>query len=220
MHGQGAGDWTTLGALAVASFLLLLGDTSLNVVLPQVRSELGLGLGGLEWLVNSYTLALAVLLLPAGRLVDRFGARHVFLAGLLVFMFASLLAGLAPELVTLLAARVAQGAGAALATPAALAVITESFRPGRRGVALGIWTAAATSALAIGPLLGAALAAVGGWRAVLLVNVPASLAVLTLSPRLLPKTAGRRQGQFDFPGLASSAIGLGALLFALSNADS
>ncbi len=211
------GSWWTLFALAVSSFLLLLGDTSLNVVLPDVGRRFGLSLGGLEWLVNSYTLALAVLLLPAGKLADRLGARRVFLAGVLVFSAASLIAGLAPEAIVLFAARVAQGAGAALATPAALALITESFPVGRRGLALGLWTAAATTALAIGPMVGAGLGALGGWRAVLLVNVPAGAAVLAIAAAVLPRSAGRPDGRFDFAGLASSALGLGALLYALTN---
>ena len=211
------GSWWTLFALAVSSFLLLLGDTSLNVVLPDVGRRFGLSLGGLEWLVNSYTLALAVLLLPAGKLADRLGARRVFLAGVLVFSAASLIAGLAPEAIVLFAARVAQGAGAALATPAALALITESFPVGRRGLALGLWTAAATTALAIGPMVGAGLGTLGGWRAVLLVNVPAGAAVLAIAAAVLPRSAGRPDGRFDFAGLASSALGLGALLYALTN---
>jgi EmrB/QacA subfamily drug resistance transporter len=209
--------WWTLFALTLSSFLLLLGDTSLNVVLPDVGRQFGLSLSGLEWLVNGYTLALAVLLLPAGKLADRLGARRVFLAGVLLFSAASLAAGLAPETVALFGSRVAQGAGAALATPAALALITETFPAEKRGLPLGLWTAAATTALAIGPMVGAGLGAVGGWRAVLLVNVPAGVVVLAIAAHVLPHSAGRADGRFDFAGLASSALGLGALLYALTN---
>jgi EmrB/QacA subfamily drug resistance transporter len=212
-----AGSWWTLFALALSSFLLLLGDTSLNIVLPDLGRRFGLSLGELEWLVNSYTLALAVLLLPAGKLADRLGARRVFLAGIVLFTAASFAAGLAPEVLVLFGARVAQGAGAALATPAALALITENFPVGRRGIALGLWTAAATTALAIGPVVGAGLGAVGGWRAVLLVNVPAGAAVVAMTARVLPHSTGRADGRFDFAGLASSALGLGTLLYALTN---
>lgn len=212
--------WGTLAALAAASFLLLLGDTSLSVALPAVRRDLGVGLGGLEWLVNSYTLALAVLLLPGGKLADRLGARPVFLTGLSVFVVASSFAGLAPTLGLLIAARIVQGAGAALAAPAALALITTAFPAGRRALALGIWTGASTSALAIGPLAGAALIALGGWRMTLLINVPLGLAALILARRLLHKTpANAGATGFDFGGLATSALALGALLYAMTNAS-
>lgn len=212
-----AGRWLTLGVLALASFLLLLGDTSLNVVLPQVGDDLNLGLRGLEWLVNTYTLALAVVLLPAGKAADRFGARRVFLVGIAIFVSASTLAGLAPDAVTLLAARLVQGIGAALATPAALSLITVSFDGRRRGAALGVWTAAATSAVAIGPLVGALLSAVAGWRAVLFINAPLGLGVLVAARRLLPDTAGRAAAAFDATGLATSAFGLSALVYGLSS---
>jgi EmrB/QacA subfamily drug resistance transporter len=208
--------WATLAALSLSSFLLLLGDTSLSVVLPAVRRDLGVGLGGLEWLVNSYTLALAVTLLPAGRACDRLGARRVFLGRLGIIPAASLAAGMMPSLPLLLAARVVQGAGAGLASPAALALISTNFDERRRGLALGLWTAAATSALAFGPLAGAAMEALGSWRLVLLVNGPLGV-IVALAARRLLAVPGRAGRGFDVVGLATSAVGLSSLLYGLTN---
>ena len=140
----------------LAAFLLSLQDTAAAVALPTMGRELELGTAGLEWVVNAYTVALMVLVLPAGRLADRFGRRRLFVIGLVVFGVASLAAGLASAGAMLLAARVVQGAGAGLMGPASLALVSE-MGGGRRAAAVGGWAAAAAAGLALGPLLGAVL---------------------------------------------------------------
>lgn len=139
----------------LAAFLLSLQDTAAAVALPTIGRDLELGAAGLEWVVNAYTVALMVLVLPAGRLADRFGRRRLFVIGLVVFGVASLAAGLASDGVVLLVSRVVQGAGAGLMGPASLALVGETGR-GRRAAAVGAWAGAAAG-LALGPLLGAVL---------------------------------------------------------------
>ena len=209
--------WLGLGALALVSFLLTLDDTALSVALPSVGRDLGLGLSGLEWVVNAYTLALAALLLAGGRLADALGARRVFLIGLAVFTLASLAAGLAPSGVLLLAARGLQGAGAALIMPASLAIIHAGFPERRRGLAVGVWAGVSAAGLAIGPLLGAALTGSFGWGSIFLVNVPVGVLALAAGRVILAKSkpAARRR-RFDLAGMLTSAVTLVALVFALT----
>ena len=209
--------WLGLGALALASFLLTLDDTALAVALPSIARDLGLGLSGLEWVVNAYTLALAVLLLPGGWLADAFGARRVFLAGLAAFTIASLTAGLAPTGLLLIAARVLQGGGAALMMPAALAIISSTFQARRRGMAIGIWAGLSAGGLALGPLLGAALTESLGWRSIFFVNVPLGALGLAFGRAILEESKpASRRGRFDLAGLLASGATLFALVFALT----
>ena len=209
--------WLGLGALALVSFLLTLDDTALSVALPSIGRDLGLGISGLEWVVNAYTLALAALLLVGGRLADAFGNRRVFLAGLAVFTVSSLAAGLAPTGVLLIAARVVQGAGAALVMPASLAIISNTFSVRQRGTAIGIWAGVSAGGLALGPLLGAALSEAFGWGSIFLVNVPLGALGLAVGRRILVETSpASRSRRFDLAGMLASAATLFALVFALT----
>ena len=210
--------WLGLGALALFSFLLTLDDTALSVALPSIGRDLGLGLSGLEWVVNAYTLALAALLLAGGRLADTLGNRRIFLWGLAVFSVASLAAGLAPSGALLIAARVLQGAGAALMMPASLAIISSSFPVRQRGMAVGIWAGVSAGGLALGPLLGAALTQSLGWGSIFLLNVPVGVLGLAFGRMILidsrPASRGRRH--FDLAGMLASVATLFALVFALT----
>lgn len=226
MDGRGARPSTasarwTLTAAGLATFLLTLGDTAPAVAMPAIGRDLGLSVRGLEWVVNAHTLAVAVFLLTGGALADRLGARPVFVAGLGVTTLGALAAGLAPTGDLLIAARTVQGVGGALVTPTALALVSGSVRRERRGLALGLWTAASASALALGPLVGAALAEFAGWRWIFLLNVPLGLAMLALAGRLL-ETDGRRRRlpPLDRAGLAVSAVVLFTVVFALTETSS
>lgn len=126
--------WTTLTGLTLISFLLLLDDTAVSVALPTIQRQVGLGLDGLEWVVNAYTLIIAAFTLLAGRIADRDGRRRTFLVGLAILVLASLAAGLAPT-----APRAIQGLGAALVAPASLAIIAVTFPKSERGAAIGVW---------------------------------------------------------------------------------
>lgn len=193
----------------LAAFLLSLQDTAVVVALPTISRRLHLGTGGLEWVVNVYTVALAVLVLPAGRLADRLGRRRLFVIGLAVFGAASLLAGLANSGILLLAARAAQGAGAGLMGPASLALVGDAGGK-RRAAAIGGWAGASSAGLAIGPLIGAVLTERLGWTWIFLADVPLVVVAIAVAMRALPRDAPRR----DRPSLDSAGIVLSAFAVA------
>lgn len=209
--------WAALGALALTSFLLLLQDTAISVALPALGRDLGLSLGGLEWVINAYTVALAALTLAAGRLADAHGRRRLFLLGIAVFAAASLLAGVAGTGWVMILARVVQGTGAALAGPAALAIIWSMFGPGKRGAAVGLWAGAASLGLGLGPIVGAVLNEALDWRAIFLVNVPLGVLGWLAARLTLPESrdADAPRG-LPAAGVLTSAAAIVALIMALS----
>ncbi|MEJ3651853.1 MFS transporter [Actinomycetes bacterium KLBMP 9759] len=172
--------------LCLAQTVVVLDVTVVAIALPAIGADLGLSTTGLGWVANAYTLALALGLLAGGRLADRFGARRIFVAGVALFGLASLVCGLAPSATVLLAARVGQGAAAAMAVPAGLALIVALDRPR----ALGWWTAAAAGGGASGWVLGGVITGTLGWRWVFLVNVPVCVVVALLGRWRLPERRG------------------------------
>jgi EmrB/QacA subfamily drug resistance transporter len=210
--------WWTLAGLSLAYFLLTLGDTALAVALPSLGRDLGLGLSGLEWVVNAYTLALAVFLLAGGWLTDRLGGRRVFLLGTALFIGASLVSGLAQSGWLLLAGRTLQGIAGALVLPATLALVAATFRTGGRGLALGIWSGAGAAALAVGPLAGALVTERLGWAWIFFLNVPLGIVGLLAARAALPESPKRRAEGIDLAGLAASGTAVFAVGFALTEA--
>ena len=228
-----------LALLCAVQFVLVLDVTVVGVALPTIRDDLGFDAAGLQWVVSAYVLAFGGLLLLAGRLADLLGRRRLFVAGIAVFTLGSLACGLAGSAGALVAARALQGAGAALATPAALALVTTTFPEGReRTRALGIWTAAAPVGGATGLLLGGALTQGLGWPAIFLVNVPVGLAALAAAPRLLPRDASAERAdareraaseraaadggiaaRLDLPGAATGTAAVVAAVLALTRAE-
>ncbi|GIH21887.1 hypothetical protein Aph01nite_01970 [Acrocarpospora phusangensis] len=178
--------WRALAVLCVANFLILVDTTIVNTAAPAIMTSLGAGVGQIVWILNGYLLAFASLLIVFGRVGDLFGPRNVFAAGLAVFTGASLLCALAAEPGLLVAARVAQGVGAAALVPQALALISAIFPADRRGLALGIFTAVAGVASVGGPTFGGLLVTRFGWQSVFLINLPVGLAALPLALRLIP----------------------------------
>ena len=212
--------WAVLASLTLVSFLLLLDDTAVALALPAIRRELGLGLTGLEWVVNAYTLPLAAFMLLGGQLADRNGRRRVFLVGLAIFTAASLLAGLAGDTATLLSARALQGLGAALVAPASLSIIAATFPKEERGWALGIWAGVTASALGLGPVLGALVNDSLGWAWIFLLNVPLGVGAWLVARALLSESrAEHRAEHLDVPGVLSSGIALTALLLMLTEGN-
>jgi EmrB/QacA subfamily drug resistance transporter len=208
--------WLALAVLAMAQFMVFLDETVVNVALPSIKGDLGFSQAALAWVVNAYMLTFGGLLLLGGRVADLFGRRRMFLAGTALFGTASLLAGLAPSEGMLVGARALQGVGAALATPAALALLTALFRAGAERVkALGIWGALSGLGFAVGILLGGAITDLASWRWVFLINVPVALATLALVPRLVAESrvAGRRS--FDLAGAVTVTAGMTMLVHAL-----
>ena len=212
--------WVSLGALTLVTFLLLLDDTAVAVALPEVQRQLGLDLGGQTWVVNSYTLALAALTLPAGRLADQHGRRRVFLAGLAVFLVASFAAAVAGSGAQLIAARGVQGVGAALVAPASLAIIADTFPREARGAAVGLWAGVSASALGLGPLFGAVVTDGLGWRWIFLLNIPLGGGAWLLVRAVVRESRAPDVAQgLDAPGVILSAAALLSLITALAGGN-
>ncbi|MFH8617917.1 MFS transporter [Streptomyces sp. NPDC017979] len=213
--------WAALAVICLAQFMLVLDVTVVNVALPDMAAELGLGRAALTWVVTAYTLAFGGLMLLGGRLADALGTRRVLLAGLAVFTAASLVTGLAQSAELLLGGRLAQGVGAALLSPAALAVVTTSFHGPERNRALGVWAAIGGTGSAAGVLIGGALTEGPGWQWVFYVNVPVGLAVLAALPALVPAATApraRTAARLDVPGALLVTTATGALIYGLVRA--
>jgi EmrB/QacA subfamily drug resistance transporter len=211
----------TLALVCLAGFLDFVDTTIVNVALPSIRHGLGFSVANLQWVISGYLLTYGGLLLLGGRAADLLGRRRLLIAGTSLFALSSLTAGLAGSDTVMIAARLAQGLGAAMMTPAALSILTTSFTDGTDRVkALGIWSATIPLASALGVTLGGVLSQGPGWRAVFLVNVPVAVAVIAGALRLLADDRKQAPGrEFDLPGAALGTGGLLLLVYALANAS-
>src|SRR5450755_4913374 len=211
----------TLALVCLAGFLDFVDTTIVNVALPSIRHGLGFSVANLQWVISGYLLTYGGLLLLGGRAADLLGRRRLLVAGTLLFALSSLTAGLAGSDTVMIAARLAQGLGAAMMTPAALSILTTSFTDGTDRVkALGIWSATVPLASALGVTLGGVLSQGPGWRAVFLVNVPVAVLVVVGALRLLDDDRKRAVArEFDLPGAALGTGGLLLLVYALVNAS-
>ena len=214
--------WIALILLCVAQFVVVLDASIVNVALPSIGRGLHFSEQNLPWVVNAYVIAFGGFLLLGGRAADLLGRRRVFMAGLLVVAVASLAAGFAVNQGQLIAARAAQGLGAAIISPSALSIVTTLFRDGaERNKALGAWGAVAGSAGAAGVLLGGILTDGLGWEWVLWVNVPVASIALLLTPGLLPESRSESATRhFDAAGAISVTAGLSVLAYGLLDASS
>jgi EmrB/QacA subfamily drug resistance transporter len=212
--------WLTLGCVAFALFMVMLDNTVVNVALPSIQRDLGIGLSELQWTVNAYALTFAVLMLTGGKLADFLGRRRVFIAGLAVFTASSLACGLATSGEMLIAARTVQGIGAALMMPATLSIISATFPVHQRGLAIGIWAGVSAMALAIGPLVGGLLTQHIDWSWIFFINVPIGVLAIVAASFLIRESRDTSADQrLDIPGLLTSGIALFALTFALIEAN-
>jgi EmrB/QacA subfamily drug resistance transporter len=208
--------WWTLAAVAVGLFMIMLDNTVVNVALPSIQKDLRIGTSELEWVVNAYALTFGVLLLTGGKLADLFGRRAIFIVGLVIFTGASLWCGVSGGAGSLIAARTVQGVGAALMNPATLSIITATFPPRQRGMAIGIWAGVSALALAIGPLVGGLLTEDISWGWIFFINIPVGVAGVLAARIFIDESRDTsREQRLDLPGLLSSAIGLFALTLAL-----
>ena len=200
--------------------MIMLDNTIVNVALPSIQRDLGIGISELEWVVNGYALTFAVLMLTGGKLADMYGRRRLFIVGLLIFTLASLACGLATSAHMLIAARVVQGAGAALMNPATLSIITATFPPRQRGMAIGIWAGTSAMALAIGPLVGGLITQYVDWSWIFFINVPIGILGIVVARLVITEsrdTSGEQR--LDLPGLITSAVGLFGLTYGLVEAN-
>jgi len=214
--------WWVLVVVCLAQFMVVLDATIVNVALPTIEVALGLSTEGLQWIVNGYALAFGGFLLLGGRMSDLLGRRRLFLAGIGVFTLASLVCGLAESGAMLVAARALQGFGAALVSPAALSIVTTTFREGQeRTRALSVWAAIAAGGGAFGLLFGGMLTEWLDWRWVFFVNLPIGAVAILASLRLIPESRQENAVRhFDFLGAATVTAGLALLVFGITKAQS
>ena len=173
--------WWTLGAMCFALFMVMLDNTVVNVSLPSIQRDLHASLSSLEWTVNAYTLTFAVLMVTGGRLGDIFGRRMMFLFGVVVFGISSAVIGFSANDTMLVAFRAVQGIGAAFMMPATLSIITQTFPPEQRGMAIGTWAGVSALALAIGPVVGGFLTQDVSWRAIFFINPPIAVGAVAVT---------------------------------------
>jgi EmrB/QacA subfamily drug resistance transporter len=212
--------WWTLAAVSLGLFMIMLNNTIVNVALPSIQRAFGAKLSELEWIVSSYALSFAALILTGGKLADLLGRRRIFTIGLAVFAVSSLACALSPSAGFLIGARVVQGGGAALLSPATLSIISATFPPRERGTAIGLWAGVAATALAIGPLVGGLLVEHVAWSSIFYINVPIGVIAIVAGLLLIDESKDMSAGQrLDLPGLASSGAGLFALTYGLIEAD-
>ncbi|WP_165423687.1 MFS transporter [Ktedonosporobacter rubrisoli] len=202
----------TLVIVCVGYFMVVLDTTIVNVALPAIQSNLGASVSELQWIVDGYVLAFACLLLTAGALGDRFGARQVFLLGIALFTAASILCGEAPTIAIMIVARIIQGIGAALIIPATLALVNEAYPDSKaRARAVSIWGAIASLGLAVGPLVGGILVDTLGWRSIFMVNIPFGIAGIVVAWRFIRPSTRVKESSLDLGAQFMAIITLAAL---------
>ena len=213
--------WVILVLICFAQFMVVLDATVVNVALPSIQNDLGLSEANLQWIVNAYTLVFGGFLLLGGRAGDLLGRKRLFLGGLVVFTLASLLDGLAVNSGMLIGSRALQGLGAAFISPAALAIISTTFKEGAdRAKALGVWAAIAIGGSAVGLVLGGALTQTLSWPWIFFINVPVGVAVFLFSLRLVPESKDEAAHRsFDIAGAVSVTGGLMTLVYAIVTAQ-
>ena len=207
--------WLVLVLVCIAQFMVVLDATVVNVALPSIQEDLGFSSSSLQWVVNAYTLAFGGFLLLGGRAADFVGRKRLFIAGVIVFTVASALAGLATSSEFLIVARALQGLGGAMVSPAALSIVTTTFKDGpERTRALSVWAAIAVGGAAVGLLLGGILTEYLSWEWAFFVNVPVGAAALLLSLRFIPESRVATAG-VDVLGALSVTAGLTLLVYAI-----
>ncbi len=207
--------WWSLLAVCLATFMLLLDITVVNVALPDIQKELDTDLTGLQWVVDAYTLTLAAFTLTMGALADRFGRRRLFVIGVGLFTLASLLCGLATNATFLHLARGLQGIGGAAMFATSLALIAQEFQGPERGTAIAAWGATIGGAVAVGPLVGGALTDGFGWEWIFFVNVPIGIGTAILAETQAGESRDPEAKRLDWAGLITFSLGLFALIFGL-----
>jgi EmrB/QacA subfamily drug resistance transporter len=210
--------WKTLGVLSLSLFIIGLDNTILNVALPTLQDEFNASPSKLQWMVDSYLLVFAGLLLVFGTLGDRFGRKRALQAGVSIFGLASLGALVADSANEVIAVRAAMGIGAALIMPATLSVIANLFTGNERGKAIGVWAALAAVGIGLGPLTGGLLLEWFDWPSIFMVNVPFAAAALLLGIRYVPESRDPRPGRFDLLGAGLSTAGFSILVYSIIEA--
>jgi EmrB/QacA subfamily drug resistance transporter len=210
-----ANPWAVLVVVSLGFFMTLLDLTIVNIAIPNMIDRLHASLDDILWVINAYSLVLAVLVITSGRLGDLFGPRRMFAAGITLFTAASAACGFAPSPGWLIGFRAVQGLGAAMLMPQTLAIITNTFPPERRGAAFGVWGAVAGVATIAGPTLGGLLVTAKDWRWIFFVNVPIGVIVLVLTWFIIPALKPGRRHRLDIPGVLLASAALLAICYGL-----
>jgi len=208
--------WLTLVATIVGSSMAFLDSSVVNVALPAIQQALHADAAATQWIVNAYLLLLGAFVLIGGSAADFYGRRRVFVLGVAVFIVASVACGLSPNNVVLVVGRAVQGLGAALLTPASLAMLGATFGEHERSQAIGIWAGAGALMMAAGPLLGGWLVDQVSWRAIFLLNVPLAIVAAGLALRFSCESKDPQARQLDWSGAAAAVIGLAAITWGLN----
>jgi EmrB/QacA subfamily drug resistance transporter len=212
--------WLALALLSVVQFMVVLDIAIVNVALPSIQTDLGFSQENLQWVISAYALVFGGFLLLGGRAADLLGRRRIFLAGIVVFTLGSLLAGFAWSEASLIGARALQGLGAAIVSPAALSILTTTFKEGReRNTALGVWGAVGGFGAAAGVLLGGVLTDALSWEWIFLVNIPVGVAAIAFTPVLLGESRDLRVKHYDALGATLVTAGLVTLVYAITEAS-
>jgi EmrB/QacA subfamily drug resistance transporter len=211
--------WLALITVSLGTFMLLIDVTIVNVALPDMAADLHSSFSSLQWVIDIYALSLAALLLGIGAYSDKVGRRPVYIVGLAVFALSSLACGLAPNTTVLIAARGIQGIGAAAMFATTIALLSTSYQGRDRGIAFGVWGAINGAAAAAGPILGGLLTESLSWRWIFFVNLPISVAAVTLAVFALSKDEPRREGRVDLPGMLAFTVAAGAVTYGLTRAS-
>ena len=209
----------TLGLVSVGLFMVVLDNLVVSVALPSIQRDLHASIQSLEWTVNAYVLAYAVLLLTGAALGDRFGRKRMFIVGIALFTASSAAAALAPTTGLLIAARALQGIGAAVVTPLTLTLLADAFPPARRGLALGVWSGISGIAVALGPLVGGAVVQALSWQWIFWINVPIGIVLAPLAAVRLTESLGPSR-RLDLRGLALASTGLFGLVYGVVRSQS
>jgi EmrB/QacA subfamily drug resistance transporter len=221
--GTARNPWAVLAVLCLGLFMILLDGTIVNIAIPHIQSYYATTYSNIEWVMNAYILAFAVLLVPMGRFGDLWGRRKLFVAGMVLFTLGSLACGLAPSIYLLIAFRVIQGIGGAAMMPSTLSIIATVFAPEKRGAAMGVWGGVSGLASGLGPVLGGIIiqyvtwpSVAGSWRWIFLVNIPVGIVGVLLTLRLVPESKNPTAVEsLDLPGVGLLSISLFCLTFAL-----
>lgn len=208
-----------LAATILGSSMAFIDSTVVNIALPALQSQMGATLTDVQWVVEAYTLFLAALMLTGGALGDHFGRKRIFAIGVIVFTAGSIACALAPTVLALIAARGAQGVGAAMLVPGSLSIISACFPDSERGKAIGTWSAFTSITMAIGPLLGGVLIDNLSWRAIFFINVPLAAIVLWLVFRHVPESRAEVRRELDIPGAVLVTGALGAIVYGFTESS-
>ena len=213
--------WAAVVVTTLVFFLVVIDVSAVNVAFPSIREDFGVPESTLGWVISGYNIAVASLLLVAGRYADSLGRKRLFIPGVAIFTIGSMLSAIAPNAGFLIAARVVQGIGGAIIAPTAIAVVLPAFPANKRGTVIGITGATGALGAVVGPALGAFVTDAWSWRAIFWINVPISVLVLALAPRLLQESKNAHAtGKVDLIGVPIGATGVGLIMFAIVRAES